>query len=477
MLPQAFLNRMESMLGNEYPAFLESYDKDKYQALRLNSIKGDTAQMKEKVPFSLQPIAWAKDGFYYEKDDTPGKHPLHEAGVYYIQEPSAMAPVSYLMEDYDVVQKEAADCQERILDLCAAPGGKSTQIAARMHEMYTSGKWKEQGLLICNEIHPARAKILSENVERMGIANAMVTNESPQRLAEVFEDYFTRILVDAPCSGEGMFRKEKKMVKAWEEHGPEFFSKIQRSIVTQAAQMLRPGGMLLYSTCTFSPEENEQTIEYLLQEYPEFKICEMEGYEGFADGMPQVTESKNPELEKTVRIFPHRMKGEGHFLALLQKGEKQEEGKRLPESGKNKKLPEELEEFLGHIDRKFDSSRMDLRGEKVYYMPEGLPTLRGIRFLRTGLLMGELKKNRFEPSQALAMNLKKEEYDQVIDLPLEDERVMKYLKGETLDVEDLVKPKDKGWYLICVDGYPLGFGKLVNQMLKNKYLPGWRWNS
>ena len=187
MLPQAFLNRMESMLGNEYPAFLESYDKDKYQALRLNSIKGDTAQMKEKVPFSLQPVAWAKDGFYYEKDDTPGRHPLHEAGVYYIQEPSAMAPVSYLMEDYDVVQKEAADCQERILDLCAAPGGKSTQIAARMHEMYTSGKWKRRGLLICNEIHPARAKILSENVERMGIANAMVTNESPQRLAEVFE--------------------------------------------------------------------------------------------------------------------------------------------------------------------------------------------------------------------------------------------------------------------------------------------------
>ena len=188
-------------------------------------------------------------------------------------------------------------------------------------------------------------------------------------------------------------------------------------------------------------------------------------------------EEENLNLNKTVRIFPHRMKGEGHFLALLQKGEKQEEGKRLPESGKNKKLPEELEEFLGHIDRKFDSSRMDLRGEKVYYMPEGLPTLRGIRFLRTGLLMGELKKNRFEPSQALAMNLKKEEYDQVIDLPLEDERVMKYLKGETLDVEDLVKPKDKGWYLICVDGYPLGFGKLVNQMLKNKYLPGWRWNS
>ena len=215
MLPQAFLNRMESMLGEEYPAFLESYEKEKYQALRLNSIKGDIAQMKDKVPFQLQPVAWAKDGFYYEKDDTPGKYPLHEAGVYYIQEPSAMAPVSYLMGDYDIkrlpsgasvdsdheaelhdiAHKEAASCQERILDLCAAPGGKSTQIAARMNEMYISGQWNEQGLLICNEIHPARAKILSENVERMGIANAMVTNETPQRLAEVFEEYFTMYMV------------------------------------------------------------------------------------------------------------------------------------------------------------------------------------------------------------------------------------------------------------------------------------------
>ena len=456
--PAEFLERMKEMLGEEYPAFFESLGQERQQSFRINTGKTSVSEFLQQTDWKLKPVPWCETGFYYGKEIRPGKHPYHNAGVYYIQEPSAMVPAECLK----------AQPGDIILDLCAAPGGKSTQIAAAM---------KGEGILICNEIHPARAKILSENIERMGIKNALVLNETPEQLAEHFPVCFDKIMVDAPCSGEGMFRKEKKMVKAWEEHGPEFFSKIQRSIVTQAAQMLRPGGMLLYSTCTFSPEENEQTIEYLLQEYPEFKICEMEGYEGFADGMPQVTESKNPELEKTVRIFPHRMKGEGHFLALLQKGEKQEEGKRLPESGKNKKLPEELEEFLGHIDRKFDSSRMDLRGEKVYYMPEGLPTLRGIRFLRTGLLMGELKKNRFEPSQALAMNLKKEEYDQVIDLPLEDERVMKYLKGETLDVEDLVKPKDKGWYLICVDGYPLGFGKLVNQMLKNKYLPGWRWNS
>ena len=287
MLPQAFLNRMESMLGNEYPAFLESYDKDKYQALRLNSIKGDTAQMQGKVPFSLRPVVWAKDGFYYEKDNTPGKYPLHEAGVYYIQEPSAMAPVSYLMGDYDVVQKEPAACQERILDLCAAPGGKSTQIAARMHEMYTSGKWKEPGMLICNEIHPARAKILSENVERMGIANAMVTNETPQRLAEVFEDYFTRILVDAPCSGEGMFRKNEAACEEWSPENVSLCAERQDGILDCAASMLAPGGRIVYSTCTFAPAENEGSMTRFLLRYPEFRIVEVKKADGMSAGVPE----------------------------------------------------------------------------------------------------------------------------------------------------------------------------------------------
>ena len=458
-LPKEFEEKMKDLLGSEYEAYTACYDEPRHYGLRVNTAKISVEDFLKIAPWPLEPVPWIHNGFYYDGDNIqPSKHPYYFAGLYYLQEPSAMTPA-------DRLPVEPGD---RVLDVCAAPGGKATELGAKLGGT---------GVLAANDLSSSRAKGLLKNLELFGIGNVLILSEEPGKLVSYFPEYFDKILIDAPCSGEGMFRKEKKMVKAWEEHGPEFFSKIQRSIVTQAAQMLRPGGMLLYSTCTFSPEENEQTIEYLLQEYPEFKICEMEGYEGFADGMPQVTESKNPELEKTVRIFPHRMKGEGHFLALLQKGEKQEEGKRLPESGKNKKLPEELEEFLGHIDRKFDSSRMDLRGEKVYYMPEGLPTLRGIRFLRTGLLMGELKKNRFEPSQALAMNLKKEAYDQVIDLPLEDERVMKYLKGETLDVEDLVKPKDKGWYLICVDGYPLGFGKLVNQMLKNKYLPGWRWNS
>ena len=282
----------------------------------------------------------------------------------------------------------------------------------------------------------------------------LVLSEEPGKLTEYFPEYFDKILIDAPCSGEGMFRKDKKMVKAWEEHGPEFFSKLQRSIITQAAAMLKRGGMLLYSTCTFDASENEQTIEYLISQYPEFAVCPIEPYDGFTQGIPEVTEGGNPGLAETVRIFPHRMKGEGHYLALLKKAHS-------PELEENGNRP----------------SRLDIHGERIYYMPDGLPELRGVRFLRSGLLLGELKKNRFEPSQALAMCLKKQEYQKILDFSLEDDRVIKYLKGDTLDVEDMAAVKEKGWYLVCVDGYPLGFGKLANQTLKNKYLPGWRWMS
>ena len=364
---------------------------------------------------------------------------------------------------------------DRVLDLCAAPGGKSTELGAKL-----MGK----GVLIANDISNSRAKALLKNLELFGISNICVTSETPEKLASVYPEYFDKILIDAPCSGEGMFRKDRKMVKAWEEHGPEFFVKIQRSIITQAAQMLKPGGMLLYSTCTFSPEENEQTIEFLLQEYPQFKICDIKGYEGFSDGILKASLSGNEQLKKTIRIFPHKMEGEGHFIALLKKEEeavsenlKEKEKNNRNKNEKEKRLPDELTEFLKNVKRKFDSSRIDMRGENVYYMPEGLPKLNGVRFLRSGLLLGELKKRRFEPSQALAMNLKKEEYENVLDFSVDDERIIKYLKGETLEVEDLVSSKEKGWYLVCVDGYPLGFGKLSGQMLKNKYLPGWRWQS
>lgn len=358
---------------------------------------------------------------------------------------------------------------DRVLDLCAAPGGKATELGARL---------RGTGLLVANDISNSRAKGLLKNIELFGIGNVLVSNEEPSRLKEFFPEYFDKILIDAPCSGEGMFRKDRKMVKAWEEHGPEYFGRIQKNILLQAADMLRPGGMLLYSTCTFDGSENEGSIAYLLHNRPEFQILDIApGYEGFAEGIPSLAEDEYPEFVKTVRIFPHKMHGEGHYLALLQKGEKS--GALLTRKNKNKpkKLPEELEEFLGDIKKTFRPDRIDIHGGRVYYMPEGLPSLAGIRFLRTGLLLGELKKNRFEPGQAFAMSLSKEDYAKTIDLPASDERIVRYLKGETIDVEDVTDSKAKGWYLFCVDGYPLGWGKLAGGTLKNKYLPGWRWQS
>ncbi len=356
---------------------------------------------------------------------------------------------------------------DKVLDVCAAPGGKATELGAKL---------SREGVLIANDISSSRAKGLLKNLEVFGIGNMLVLSEEPGKLETYFPEYFDKILIDAPCSGEGMFRKDKKMVKAWEEHGPEFFAKLQRSIITQSARMLRPGGVMLYSTCTFDAEENEGTIEYLLKEYPEFQILEMKSYEGFAPGKVEVTETGIEDMKNTVRIFPHKMKGEGHFLALLQKGESHTEGKNVASYAVKggKRIPEEIDEFFKDVSWKLEQGRLDIHGERVYYMPDSLPDMKGIRFLRTGLLLGELKKKRFEPSQALAMYLKKSEYRHTISLSVDDERVVRYLKGETIEVDDLVSANESGWRLVCVEEYPLGWGKLGRGTLKNKYLPGWR---
>ncbi len=461
-LPEKFENKMKELLQDEYDDYLQCYDEPRYYGLRVNTNKISVEDFLKIAPWPLTPVPWIPNGFYYDGDKIqPSKHPYYFAGLYYLQEPSAMTPASRI----------PVEPGERVLDVCAAPGGKATELGAKL---------KGEGVLIANDISNSRARGLLKNLELFGIGNMMVISEEPGKLVEYFPEYFDKILIDAPCSGEGMFRKDKKMVKAWEEHGPEFFSKLQRSIITQAAAMLKPGGMILYSTCTFDPLENEKTVEYLLETSPEFKICEMEGYEGFCEGIPKYVEDHSEEYRKTVRIFPHKMQGEGHYLALVKKGddntERKNEKTAKPKNGV-KKLPEELEQFLKELAWDVDKSRLDIREERVYYMPENLPMLKGVRFLRSGLLLGEVKKNRFEPSQALAMCLKKEEYPRILDLPVSDDRVIKYLKGETLDVEDITSRKEKGWYLVCVDGYPLGFGKLANQTLKNKYLPGWRWMS
>lgn len=351
-----------------------------------------------------------------------------------------------------------------VLDICAAPGGKSTELAAKLNG---------SGLLVSNDISNSRAKALLKNLELFGVPNMLVVSEPSNVIAQRFEGFFDKILIDAPCSGEGMFRKSNAMIKAWESNGVDLFVNLQHSILKEMIKCLRPGGSLVYSTCTFSPEENEQAIEYLLSLDSDLKLQQLPLYKGFDEGHPAWGMTGNKELTNCRRLWPHRISGEGHFVTLLKKEISQEE---IVGNGRNwyhpssVKLPEEVKEFLHRIDWNWQEDRMELQKERLYYLPEHMPPTKGLRVLRNGLFLGELKKNRFEPSQSLAMALRMDEYKNAISLPVDDERVIRYLKGETIELEG-----PDGLVLFGVDGYPLGWGKLNDGRLKNKYLTGWRW--
>ncbi len=464
MLPCDFTDRMKQMLKEEYEEFLASYDLPKYQSLRMNPLKTQKDRFLKQNPFSLEQIPWAENGFYYTSEDTPGKHPYHDAGVYYIQEPSAMAPVEYL---------EAVP-GEKILDLCAAPGGKSTQIAAAM---------KGEGLFVCNEIHPARAKILSENIERMGITNALVTNETPQHLSEIFESYFDRILVDAPCSGEGMFRKNEDACGEWSLENVEICAERQDEILDCAASMLRPGGRLVYSTCTFAPAENEGSIYRFLQRHTDFQVVEVPLCEGMGRGRSEwcledtvIEETVKASIEKTIRLWPHRLRGEGHYLAVLEKKGSVPEGyegycRTGIEKGISEKECKEYFEFAKENLKKNLTGNLLKFGDQLYLMPDKMPGLKGMKVLRPGLHLGTMKKNRFEPSHALALSLGKEDAFHVWNLASDSYEVKAYLNGQTLNAEG-----EKGWYLITADDYSIGWGKLAGGIMKNHYPKGLRKN-
>ena len=455
-LPEAFEKRMKDMLGEEYDSYLDSYQQERQFGLRVNPLKVTGEKLKELSGFHLRKIPWTQDGYFYEEEDMPARHPYYAAGMYYLQEPSAMTPASRLH----------VEPGERVLDLCAAPGGKATALGAAL---------RGKGVLVANDISNSRAKALLKNLELFGISNAFVTNEIPGDLADRFEGFVDKILVDAPCSGEGMFRKDPAVIKTWDEVRPEYFAKLQRDILKNAVRMLRPGGQLLYSTCTFAPVENEGSISWVLENFAEMDALEIEHYEGFAPGRAEWGNG-DERLKRCVRIWPHKMKGEGHFLALLKKSETAMEAVvRIGRTQRpDKKTRQVVDAFFVDCKWEPDWERIEVRGEKVYLVPELPEKLQGIHFLRNGLYMGDLKKDRFEPSQQLAMMLKGNDYAGVLSLKSEDVRVEKYLHGETLLVEAGESTIAKGWILVCVDGFPLGWGKLVNGVLKNKYASGWR---
>ncbi len=428
MLPEAFLHRMQEQLGEEYPQYLQSLTRSRAVALRFNPLKGAAPVMD----FVQENVPWEKQGYYYEVTARPGLHPYHEAGVYYLQEASAMAPVALL------------DPQpgERVCDLCAAPGGKSTQIAGRM---------AGEGFLLCNEYSSKRAKILSQNIERMGIANAVVTNEPVSALAKRFPGFFHRVLVDAPCSGEGMFRKEEAAVTDWSEETVHMCAERQKEILTDAAKLVRPGGRLVYSTCTFAPEENEAVVQAFLQTHPEFSPEEVAApwFEGVGNG--------------GFRLWPHKLKGEGHFAAVLKRQEEAAEEIR-PQPGE--KLPSQWQEFADRNGITLPGGKAVMFGQNLFWAPADMPDIRGLRVLRPGLELGEIKKAYFLPAHALALWLKTAK--NVLQLSAESREAAQYLHGETLSCDV------KGWCLVTVDGYSIGWGKGDGNILKNHYPKGLR---
>ena len=428
MLPEAFLQRMEAQLRSEYPAFLESLERPRAVALRFNPLKGE----RPVLPFVGAPVPWEPEGFYYDPETRPGLHVYHEAGVYYLQEASAMAPVALLDPKPG----------ERVCDLCAAPGGKTTQIAGRM---------LGRGFLVCNEINPKRAKILSRNIERMGVANALVTNEHPETLASRFPGFFDRVLVDAPCSGEGMFRKEEAAVTDWSQETVQMCARRQREILDSAARLVRPGGRLVYSTCTFAPEEDEETVAAFLEAHPEFT--------------PEPVEAPwfVPEENASYRMWPHKLLGEGHFAAVLRKT--QGESGEVP-ACPGEKCPKAWESFAKELDITLPEGKAVSFGQSLYWAPMELPELNRLKVLRPGLELGTERKGRFEPAHALALWLKTCAVAE--SFPPESPEMKAYLHG------DVVPSGKKGWCLVQAGGYAIGWGKGDGSVLKNHYPKGLR---
>ena len=416
-----YLRRMQKILPDfeEYKACL---DQAPYKGIRVNTLKISVSEFKEISPFALEQVEWEPDGFLIG-EEKPGRSVYHDAGLFYVQEPSAMCAAPLL----------EVKPGERVLDLCSAPGGKGTQLAQAM---------RGEGILVLNEKIADRAKILLQNVERMGIVNAVVTNADPSELSERLEGYFDKVLVDAPCSGEGMLRKEAAAAENWSLSNVEMCAARQKKILESAAKLVTPGGMFVYSTCTFSEEEDERNVEWFVREFPQF------------------------ELLSQRKIYPHREKGEGHFAALFRKCDGEKVRFKAWKPFADKKSVASWKEFEREFLKKPLCGEFLTFGKNFCLVPVELFSLDGLRVLRAGLLLGENAGKRFEPAHALAMGADRNNLTKIADL--DDEQIMRYLHGEELPPRDL-----QGWCVAAYHGYPIGLAKNAGA-LKNHYPKGLR---
>ena len=453
-LPLPFLERMKEMLGDDYDAFLKSYENPRTYGLRVNTAKLSCQEFEALSPFKLQPIPWISNGYFYNEESRPARCPYYQAGLYYLQEPSAMTPASRLpIEPGDFV-----------LDLCAAPGGKATALGAALNDT---------GFLLATDISTSRARALLRNLELFGIKNMLVTDEKPAKLAQRFPSFFNKILLDAPCSGEGMFRKEEALARDWTPEKSAELSDIQKDLVLKAADMLRPGGMLLYSTCTFAPGEDEGQIAAFLARHPEFTLCDLSGC-GFGQPGEANRAGNDPlQAEYCRRIWPCDG-GEGHFMAKLQKAA-DAPAVELPRGkngkGKGGKTPrvdakalQAWQSFAKELFPTLAGQPIAVVGDGFLLEPPALLPAAKLHVLRAGVPAGRAAKGRFEPAHALFMaygaqctNCEK--------LTLADPRTAAWLRGEEIEAQTA----QNGWCAVLVDGFPLGGGKASGGRIKNHY--------
>ena len=416
-----YLRRMQKILP-DFEKYKACLDQAPYKGIRVNTLKISVSEFKEISPFALEQVEWEPDGFLIG-EEKPGRSVYHDAGLFYVQEPSAMCAAPLL----------EVKPGERVLDLCSAPGGKGTQLAQSM---------RGKGILVLNEKIADRAKILLQNVERMGIVNAVVTNADPSELSERLEGYFDKVLVDAPCSGEGMLRKEAAAAENWSLSNVEMCAARQKKILESAANLVTPGGMLVYSTCTFSEEEDERNVEWFVREFPQF------------------------ELLSQRKIYPHREKGEGHFAALFRRCDGEKVRFKAWKPFADKKNVASWKEFEREFLKKPLCGEFLTLGKNICLVPAELFSLDGLRVLRAGLLLGENAGKRFEPAHALAMGADRNNLTKIADL--DDEQILRYLHGEELPPRDL-----QGWCVAAYHGYPIGLAKNAGA-LKNHYPKGLR---
>jgi NOL1/NOP2/sun family putative RNA methylase len=476
-IPPLFLERMKTYLGEEFPAFTESLNADPKSGLRVNTLKVTTEEFRQIFPAELgETVPWCPSAFTLPPSNFRlGTHPYHLAGLYYLQDPSAMSPAELL---FSVPLRG----NERILDLAAAPGGKTTHLAALMHG---------QGLLVANEIKNKRVGHLAQNVERWGAGNVVITNESPERLADRLGAYFDRVLVDAPCSGEGMFRKDMGAREDWSVEMVEGCAARQGNILHVAGKLVRPGGYLLYSTCTFAPEEDEGVIAQFMEKFPDFEVMTLPQFSGFMTGKPEwlgeKTTANAQTLHGAVRLFPHRLTGEGHFACLLKRiagpdkridervpATEKRPGKRMAEANEGPVSPNRQQfgfwrEFAGAtLNLDLPEDRLRVVSERLYFVPQEMPDLHGLHVVHPGVWLGTFKKDRFEPAHPLALLLRRGEAKLTLGLTSTGREVSAYLRGETLESGGA-----PGWLVVTVDGFPLGWGKRVQGVVKNHYPRGW----